>query len=82
MKLGSSPGGAQSNGSDTGFNDSGAHSKMQHLDSSFDGPSASNNGKPAATADNVSDNVIIVRVTVVPQWSICVVSVCGFRVIA
>lgn len=60
MKVGSSSGGAHTNGSDSytdGSHSGGAHSKMQHLDSSFDGPSASNNGKPAtdaAAADHVS----------------------------
>lgn len=71
MKVGSSSGGgAPTNGSDSYTDGSqsvsggggGAQPKMQHLDSSFDGPSASNNGKPAAaTAAAAVDNVSCIR---------------------
>lgn len=71
MKVGSSSGGGvPTNGSDSYTDGSqsvsggggGAQPKMQHLDSSFDGPSASNNGKPAAaTAAAAVDNVSCIR---------------------
>lgn len=56
MKMGSPPGTSANNGSDTAVNESTGAAKMQHLDSSFDGPSASNNA--AAAADNVSTRMI------------------------
>lgn len=70
MKVGSSSGGAHTNGSDSytdGSHSGGAHPKMQHLDSSFDGPSASNNGKPATATDAAAaDNVSSIRLGFVP----------------